>query len=208
MFPYYRGENAALWGEWCGLSVKKRTPTQEDVELAWTTCRENRGIMYKTALNYLSDPRWKDDVFHDAVVRLAEHADRLRAANSAQRAVYAVGVVRSVALNFERRLSTEGRLFRSGDVGELFAGVSTPGPEEALAERDFRDRRLTYLRQALEELDAEERSLLVEKYLLGTDDETLARRLGIKPASVRMKLTRARRQLRRLIERKEGGHGK
>ena len=42
------------------------------------------------------------------------------------------------------------------------------------------------------QLDARSKYLLEGKYILGKSDETIAEELSIKPASVRMALTRAR----------------
>jgi RNA polymerase sigma-70 factor (ECF subfamily) len=41
-------------------------------------------------------------------------------------------------------------------------------------------------------LDETTRAILEKKYVLGQDDREIAQSLGIKPASVRMTLTRAR----------------
>ena len=58
---------------------------------------------------------------------------------------------------------------------------------------------------ALESLPDNERLLLEQKYFLGSSDEELARFFRCKPGSVRMKLTRARRHmLRILMDDKEG----
>ena len=52
-------------------------------------------------------------------------------------------------------------------------------------------------------LPEEDRLALEAKYILQLDDRQIARQLGIKPASVRMRLTRARRLARKEME-KEG----
>lgn len=49
-------------------------------------------------------------------------------------------------------------------------------------------------------LDENTRWLLEARYILDYSDGELARELGVKPDSVRMALTRARRKARRLME--------
>lgn len=59
---------------------------------------------------------------------------------------------------------------------------------------------LTFFKQGLGQLSAEDRALLEGKYILGDSDEMLARTLHCKPSSIRMKLTRARRRALKLLE--------
>ena len=51
-------------------------------------------------------------------------------------------------------------------------------------------------------LDGEKRLLLEQKYILRWSDEELANQLGIQPQSVRMRLTRTKRNLVRWMEEK------
>ncbi len=79
--------------------------------------------------------------------------------------------------------------------------LADPGPslEEAAL------RRLDYqaLARVWPRLPEEDRLALEAKYILQLDDREIARRLGVKPASVRMRLTRARRRALKEME-KEG----
>ena len=56
------------------------------------------------------------------------------------------------------------------------------------------------LADALRRLAETDRILLEGKYLLEYSDETLAKQLGCRPASVRAKLTRARRRAFQLLK--------
>ncbi len=53
------------------------------------------------------------------------------------------------------------------------------------------------------QLDAKSKYLLEGKYILGKSDETLAEELSIKPASVRMALTRARQCAYQLLTKEQ-----
>ena len=59
---------------------------------------------------------------------------------------------------------------------------------------------LDALAQVWPRLDENTRWLLEARYILDYSDGELARELGVKPDSVRMALTRARRKARRLME--------
>ena len=54
-------------------------------------------------------------------------------------------------------------------------------------------------------LSDEDQFLLQGKYFLGQSDAELASQLGCKPSSIRMKLTRARRNAFKKITEREGG---
>lgn len=168
---------------------------------------KHKGIMYKTALECSGAGADKDGIVHDSLLRLAQHIDTLRQLNDHALAVYVATTVRSVAFNGERRKRTERRRLVDADVSELESVEFMPSYEEQYIEAEAHRDRLRYLRESLAELDDTDRELLVGKYIAGQSDDELARRFGIKPESVRMKLTRARRRVRKMIERKEGGNG-
>ncbi len=180
---------------------------QSDTAFLTEVYEKHKGIMYKTALECSSDGAEKDTIVHDALLRLARHVDTLRQLSDHALAVYVAATVRSVAFNSERRKKTERRRLVDADVMELESVDPTPSYEEQYIEAESHRERLRYLRESLSELDETDRELLVGKYIAGQTDEELAQRFGIKPESVRMKLTRARRRVRKMIERKESGNG-
>ena len=71
-------------------------------------------------------------------------------------------------------------------------------PEELVAQAAKLE--LDALAQVWPRLDENTRWLLEARYILDYSDGELARELGVKPDSVRMALTRARRKARRLME--------
>ncbi len=86
-----------------------------------------------------------------------------------------------------RRKSFWSRLQRS-DVDAEPQPSETPASDEAL---------FAALDSALAHLDANDRALLEEKYLAGSDVRRLAARLSLTPKAVESRLTRARAELRR-----------
>ena len=81
-------------------------------------------------------------------------------------------------------------VFELADAQKLAAGL---GVEVTVLELDA-------LAQVWPRLDENTRWLLEARYILDYSDGELARELGVKPDSVRMALTRARRKARRLME--------
>ena len=60
----------------------------------------------------------------------------------------------------------------------------------------------TQIRQIWREINVEERMLLEQKYILQWKDEEIAASLGIQPQSVRMRLTRAKRNILKELQTK------
>lgn len=187
------------------MGSNKSPPNALDMKLAAEIYERNKGVMLKTAVDYLNDKSLAQDVVHDAVIRLAHYADTLRRLGEAARMRYAVETVRSVAMNSERKLKNERKYMTDPDAEENYDERGTEPLESAYIEKSSRDARLRYLREALDELDEQSRAVLVGKYLIGETDDELAARIGVKASSVRMILTRARRAAKRIIEGKEGG---
>ena len=189
------------------MSANKSPPSAADMQIAGELYERHKGMMLKTALEYLHDHSLAQDVVHDSVLRLASYADTLRSLSELACARYVKETVRSVAINCERKLGSERRRLTDMVPSKEEEPMQTETPEQTFIEQDSSRRRIMVLREALEELSEEKRALLIGKYILGESDAALAERLGVKKANIRMMLTRARREARRIMERKEGGHG-
>ncbi len=79
--------------------------------------------------------------------------------------------------------------------------LAHPGP--SVEEQAILGQQKRALAKIWPRLPEEDRLVLEAKYILQLDDRQISRRLGIQPASVRMRLTRARRRARKEMK-KEG----
>lgn len=166
-----------------------------------------RGLMFSTAYRYGGEED-AEVVVNEAILRLARHVDTLRRLNEAALAVYVACTIQSVALNINRRRGTERRHTAERELSELTDLSAGPGPEEQFLEREARAERLRLLREALAELKEADREILSEKYFANASDAALAAKYGISESGVRVRVSRARKRARALLERKEGGHDK
>ena len=126
------------------------------------------------------DPSEAEDVAQEAMVRVYERWDQVRAADSP------TGYLYSTAMNLYRsrmrRLAVRARRVVGGPAG-------APDPADAAAAADEVGR-------ALAALPASQRAAVVLVEWLGLDDAEAGRILGIEPVSVRVRLSRARATLR------------
>ena len=179
--------------------MKKRVLTSADVAFVFALFERHKGVMYKTALDLEVPHGLKDDVVHDALLRLVNYAEELRGMGERSRVAYMSSAVRSVVFNMNARGRTERR-----HRGELSAEPESGSPEDEYIEREAHRLRLELMWQALDELSERDRTLLIERYIGGKTEQELAFSLRLTPAAVRKQLTRARRRARRIILRKEG----
>lgn len=178
-------------------------PTQQDMLFVQELYRQNRGVMYKIAYQITQSEMDADDAVSDAILYLFRRAERLRQLPEKARVSYAAKTVRSMAVDIRRRRKTEERVYASlEDAPEPAARA--PDPQEAILSEAER----ALVRETLDELSETDRLLLVGRYVYGCRDGPLARELGVKPASIRTKLMRARKRARAIMERKEAENGR
>ena len=159
-----------------------------------------RRLMYATALKLVSGRETAEDVVHDAVVKLIEKEETLRTLNRCALTSYVVYTVRNTAINHLRRQDTRSR--HSVPAGALPEDFESADELALLAERSER------FAEIWGTLPDDTRTLLAGKYLLEKSDAELAETFGCSAASVRMKLTRARRRAMDALRKGEFDSGK
>ena len=124
-----------------------------------------------------------DELTQEAMVRVYERWDQVRQMDSPQ------GYLFRTALNLHRSrlrwMATRAR--------QIFQPTPSPDPAEVVQSRDS-------LARALASLPTGQRGAVVLIEWLGMDPQEAATALGIKPGSVRARLSRARTALRRMLE--------
>lgn len=180
-------------------------PTREQMLFVQGIYQQYRSVIYKFAKARTRDESEADDVVSETLLRLFRNADKLRDMHENELIDYTVQTVFSAASDLNRRHRTEMKYFRVLDDDEAAFSEYEPGPEERFTEREAEQRRYARLYETLSELKAADRLLLVGKYIEEQSDEVLARQLGVKVSSIRMKLTRARTRAKRIMQRKEAG---
>ena len=163
--------------------------------------REYRPLMYSIALRYVNNPSSAEDLVHDALVKLIEKEDTITKLSRCTLTSYIVYTVRNLSKNYLRRMNLEQRHFADIDLSssEFIAIDNAPLPEEVIL---MSERREEFI-EVWNTLPNDTKFLLEGKYILGLSDKELAAEFDCSPNSIRMKLTRARRQVITLV--KEGG---
>ncbi len=138
-----------------------------------------------------------EDILQEAFLHLWEKVDKLRSLPERRRFNYVYTAVRNTAFT---HLSRHSRL-----PGLSLDDPSLPEPGGGLDPEDvmlsLEKERLFF--EAMDRLEEGPRQLLVLRYVLEEGDEEIAAALGVKKASIRMLLTRARRKLRAELKKLE-----
>lgn len=150
-------------------------------------------LMYRTIYDILGDKWATEDVLQTTLLRLIDHLDTLRRLEPEGLAGYIAAACRHTAYNAVRDSGRHPWL-------PLDGGPEVPDERQEVEDRVLRRLELDALAQVWPRLDENTRWLLEARYILDYSDGELARELGVKPDSVRMALTRARRKARRLME--------
>jgi RNA polymerase sigma-70 factor, ECF subfamily len=124
-----------------------------------------------------------DELTQEAMVRIYERWDRVRQMGSPQ------GYLYRTALNLHRSRVR----WLASRARQVFQATPSPDPAEVVQSRDS-------IARALASLPTGQREAVVMVEWLGMDSEEASRALGIKPGSLRSRLSRANEALRGMLE--------
>ena len=142
-------------------------------------------LMLFTAKKYLMDIQECEDAVQESLLKLMSRIELLRTLEEPVLTSYVVTTVRNTAINILRRQKS---IIEPDSIIDIIM--------DREAKRS--------LREAIDELEANERLLLEGKYFLGYDDRQLSELLSCAPGSIRMKLTRVRRKVLCSMQEKGG----
>jgi len=164
----------------------------EDQEFVLSLYEQFRKIMLHTAKKYVSNDSIVEDLVQDALVKLIQKISTLRKLSNRALSTYIVFTVRNISINYLKRQQIANK-HHSGKGIDDETGFEnnnlTPSAEEIV----LIDERKGEFHKEFAKLSEKDRDILMGKYLLGLTDKELAAQHGCKPESIRMILTRARR---------------
>ena len=136
--------------------------------------RTYRGVMLQRALGVLGDHALAEDAVHEAFIRIERHIGKFEHIKSEERQYLCLTIVKNAALNMLRdRRETE------------------PLPEIIPAKSKDETLKLD-INAAMELLEENHRQVVLLRLRYGFDTYETAKLLGIKPGTVRSRLSRAR----------------
>lgn len=153
---------------------------------------EHKNFLFYIANQYTSSPADCEDVVQDAVIRLMGNISSIRELNHYKAVKYIALTVRSTYLDLLKRRHRDREIPLEESVIEALLEQ-----ESSFADTSS-DLRIELI-HLKESLSPREWVLLEGKYILGYDQEELARLIGVSPDSVRMTLSRVRAKARSIL---------
>lgn len=157
-------------------------------------------LMYSTAFKYTTVPHIAEDIVQDSVVNLIKKVDTIRTMKRQVLAAYITSTVRNTSINRLKEIEYE-REHVLEDSDDKLESVPTEVPLESLIQLSEDVKSLSLI---WKKLSKEDQFLLEGKYILGYNNKELAQMCLCQPSSIRMKLTRARRNAFALLIEQEG----
>ncbi len=162
----------------------------EDRELMTGFYETYNAAMYREARKHLESPEDVEDIVYEALARIIDKMEIFRELKPLQQLQYAITTVRNLSYILLKR--NNHFTFIPYDSLEF----DIPSNEDLSPERTVeRNIVSSSIRKIWDALDFEDRILLEQKYVLFWKDSEIAEPLNIQPQSVRMRLTRAKRNL-------------
>ena len=162
---------------------------QDDWEFILGLYERFQRLMYRTAVAYY--PQEAEDLIQDVLICLCNPkvVETLRALSPQKQAGYIVKTISNTAINQIKRKKAC-LTCSEADTDETAIPDDALSPEELMLLAERADEFYACFRK----LGETDQLLLKGKYILELSDRELAEQLGCQPASIRMKLTRARRR--------------
>lgn len=169
----------------------------DDREFIRSLYEEYEKLLFATALKTAPTFHDAEEIVQESLVRLIPKVATLRTLERCTLTAYVVSTVRNTAFNFIRKHSRQRTASEPLDDAQLENIPHQPGPsfDELLIAAENRHR----LAEAWQYLTEPDRMVLEGRYFLDLTDEELAQLFGCKPGSVRVKLTRARRNALKIM---------
>ena len=160
-----------------------------DRELMTTFYSSYKDQLYRYTLRFLANHEDAQDIFCDMLERLIDHMDVFRNLSPLQRIKYAQTTLRNLSYSHLRK---------QNNMVSVSYDLPDPDSDPSISSEKKENARIIH--KIWNNLDPEDRAILEQRYILRWTDAQIAEPLGIKPESVRMRLTRARRALSKKME--------
>lgn len=155
-------------------------------------------LLYCIAKRYVHDEGITEDIIHDAFLKLIPKISLLRSFDCCRLRAYLVSTVRNTAITHAVKLKAERTLRIDNPFEKIIETM--PNTSRSLEDELLSQEMRVAFSAILETLEADERFLLEAKYFLHQTDREIAEKLQVKPASIRMMLTRVRRKVLKKLQ--------
>lgn len=158
-------------------------------------------LMFSTAIKFVADSPCVDDIVQNVIISLISKIPILRRLNAAALCAYIVKAVKNTSRDYLKKQTSEWKncldvdIYSNSDIDPVPSMLLTPSPEDIIIKKE----NTIGFSNAFKRLSDKDKRVLSGRYILGLSDEELAAQYGCEPASIRMVLTRVRRNALQLM---------
>ena len=144
-----------------------------------------RWLIFSKVKLVVQDSFISEDLVQDVIVKLIDKVQLLRSFDSRRLASYIAETAKNTAIDYTRKTKDTLRIEENTIFDE---------PVSSIELEFLRNHNISELKRVWPELKPTTQEVLTRKYFLLQSDEEIAKAFNVKPASVRMILTRARKE--------------
>ena len=153
--------------------------------------------MKTKAFGYVENNYDAEEIVQIAFLKLIGKVARLKTLECCKLIAYIVSTIETTSLDFIRKRNRHSNsmfLFGDDDIIQEVPDIETP--EKIIAENCDKE----IIHKAIKKLNPKYKIIIESKYFQNMPDKEIAEILNIKPKSVREYLTRARKELQKILE--------
>jgi len=151
-------------------------------------------LMYSEIYKFTSEQADVEDILQTVLVKLIEKVHLLRSMERSPRVNYLITAIKNTSISMVCR---KRQIDSLDDID--WNGINPPRASDNVEEMVFRRDTVSRMEEIWPLLDEKSRFLLRARYFLGMTQEEIAEEINIKPDSVRMEMSRARKKARELL---------
>ena len=168
----------------------------DDREFLEAIYNKYKGMLFYTAMSCLHDANRAEDVVHDVFAKVIPKLHYLHSFDQRRLRSYLTAATRNTAITVSKAIHVDNSRLISLSAENIWLTDPCKSMDEYLHDKE----RMESFGNAIKELDDQNRYILMAKYILQATDDEIAEKLHVKASSVRMMLTRARREVIAIIQ--------
>jgi len=157
--------------------------------------------LYKFFYKHIFDPKASEDLTHDVVIKLIENIDKYRSYFNSKFSTWLFKIAYNTYLDYVRKRPAD----REAAYEEAAAGIPC---EKDMLDRVVQQLDAKKLKQKIDELPAEMKSLIVLRYFKDFSYSDIGKIMGMGPKTVKWKLHNAMERLKKTLKTAEVGMGR
>jgi len=156
--------------------------------------KKYRGLMLHIAIQILKDHELAEDVLSESIIKIIRHRQKIFALNSYQQQLYIVNIIKTTSLDLLKKLKNTAT-GDTDDILEITLGSDTTVLDELVAKEGYES-----IKEIIKTLPDSLKNVAYLNLICEHNHEEIAGILGISNSASKMRLTRAKKAIRKALK--------